>query len=90
MDEGLSVGEEGHIEGEVDDGEVGLVFEVEGRGNSSSGCRERAPPFVDELLIFDVVDDGLSVAEEGHTDGEVDEGEEGISGVCSTAVLTRN
>ena len=42
------------------------------------------------FLVFDFVNKVLSVAEEGHIDGERDEEEEGSSGICSTAVLTRD
>ena len=48
----------------VNDGDVGPVLEMEGKGNGRRGCRGRAPPFFDELLVLDVVDEALSVADE--------------------------
>ena len=72
------------------DGDIGLVFEMDGWENS--GCRGRALPFLKELLVLDVVDEALSVADEqwGHIDEERDGEGDGSNGVCSTAVFTRD
>ena len=61
----------------ISDGEICLVLEDQGRGNSSSGCRGRPFPLSDEFPGPDIVDDGLSIAEQGHCK----EDEEGRTGV---------
>ena len=76
----------GFVGDRVADRDVGFIFEVEGRGSSSSGGGRRTLPLGNKLLVSDIINDGLSIAEEGH----FEEDEEGMSGVCSTAELTRD
>ena len=72
------------------DREIGLAFEMEGWGNS--GCRGRVPPFLKELLVPDVINEVLSVADEqwGHVDEVRDREGDGSNGVCNTAVFARD
>ena len=76
----------GLVGDKVADGEVGFIFKVEGRDSGISGGGRRTLPLDNELLGPDIIEDGLSIAEQGH----FKEDEEGMMGVCSTAELTRD